>query len=237
MDYHFFKEKLNRFYQHYLGNDRPVFFNIEDTLPELNEVTQNYPLIKREFEQLMRHCQDLPRYHDIDPGESEISDSTPKDWNVFMLYLLGYQLDMTQTHCPELLQILKKIPGLMQAFFSILKPGKSIPKHQGPYLGYLRYHLGIEVPEHQPPKIIVNDKPYQWKNGEAVMFDDFWPHEVVNHSTEPRVVLIIDVLRPMPFLPQMVNRFITHVIARQFYGKKVMQRCEKFGVEARPLAQ
>ncbi len=237
MDYHYFKEKLNRFYQHYLGKERPVFFNIDETIPELNRVTEHYSVIKQEFNQLMSHCENLPRYHDIDPGEADISNTTPKDWNVFMVYLLGYQLDMTKTHCPELNRVLNGIPGLMQAFFSILEPGKSIPKHQGPYLGYLRYHLGIDVPENNAPQIIVNNEPYQWKNGEAVMFDDFWPHEVINHSSAPRVVLIIDVLRPMPFLPDMINRFITNVIARNFYGKKVMERCEKFGVQANPLAQ
>ena len=43
------------------------------------------------------------------------------------------------------------IPNLFQAFFSILEPGKSIPAHEGPYCGYLRYHLGLIVPEESPP--------------------------------------------------------------------------------------
>jgi hypothetical protein len=38
---------------------------------------------------------------------------------------------------------------LYAAFFSILDAGKSAPAHDGPYCGYLRYHLGLIVPRDQ----------------------------------------------------------------------------------------
>jgi hypothetical protein len=44
---------------------------------------------------------------------------------------------------------------------------------------------------------------------------------VVNHSRQTRAVLIVDVRRPLPFVPNLVNRFITNVIARHTYGRKV----------------
>ncbi|WP_426760092.1 aspartyl/asparaginyl beta-hydroxylase domain-containing protein, partial [Pseudomonas aeruginosa] len=133
---------------------------------------------------------EFPRYHDIDPGESAISNTTEKNWNVFMLYLLGYQLKEARLLCPELCNLLEGIPHLIQAFFSILEPGKSIPLHEGPYIGYLRYHLGIHVPQNNPPQILVNNQTYTWKEGEAVLFDDSWPHEVRNTSDDYRAVLI-----------------------------------------------
>jgi aspartate beta-hydroxylase/beta-hydroxylase len=109
-----------------------------------------------------------------------------------------------------------------------MDPGKSVPLHKGPYLGYLRYHLGVKVPTENPPKIVVDGQPYTWKNGEDVMFDDSYPHEVINTCKEPRVVLIIDILRPLPFLPNLLNKIAVHGIAKYTYGRWVMNRVEKF---------
>ncbi|ARG97726.1 peptide-aspartate beta-dioxygenase [Legionella micdadei] len=238
MDYHYFKDIVNNLYGRYVGYDkRPTFFDIEQTFPALNEITKHFSIIKKEFENVLSNSHQLPRYHDIDPGEADISDATQKNWNVFMLYLLGYQLERAETLCPTLCNLIKQVPNLIQAFFSILEPGKSIPLHKGPYIGYLRYHLGIHVPQNNPPQIIVNNQSYTWREGEAVLFDDSWPHEVRNESDDYRAVLIIDVLRPMPFLPHLVNQFVTNVIGRFFYGRKVVKRALQYDEEIKPIAQ
>lgn len=237
MDYHFFKDIINNLYARYVGYDnRPTFFDIEQTYPSLKAVTNHFPSIQKEFEKVLSNTKQLPRYHDIDPGEADISNTTSKDWNVFMLYLLGYQLEKAEHLCPTLCGLLKEIPHLIQAFFSILEPGKSIPLHKGPYLGYLRYHLGIHVPQENPPSIIVNNQPYTWREGEAVLFDDSYPHEVKNESEDYRAVLIIDVLRPMPFLPHLVNQLVTNVFGRYFYGRKVIKRALRYEEEIKPIA-
>ena len=236
MDYHVFKDIVNNFYASYIGHDqRPTFFDIETTYPSLNKITQQVSIIKAEFENVLINTPQLPRYHDIDPGEKAISDTTEKNWNVFMLYLLGYQLQEARTLCPTLCKLIEGVPNLIQAFFSILEPGKSIPLHEGPYLGYLRYHLGIHIPKNNPPQIVVNNQPYTWKEGEAVLFDDSWPHEVRNISDDYRAVLIIDVLRPMSLLPALVNQFVTNVIARYTYGRKTIKRARQYGGEVKPL--
>ncbi|WP_242604532.1 aspartyl/asparaginyl beta-hydroxylase domain-containing protein [Legionella fairfieldensis] len=238
MDYHTFKDIINNLYAYYAGYDkRPTFFDIEKTFPSLNQITLNFPSIKQEFENVLANTSKLPRYHDIDPGEAEISDTTQKNWNVFVLYLLGYQLEKAQALCPVLCNLVKGIPHLIQAFFSILEPGKSIPLHKGPYIGYLRYHLGIHIPKNNPPQIIINNQPYTWKEGEAVLFDDSWPHEVRNESDDFRAVLIIDVLRPMPMFPHLINQFVTQVLGRFFYGRKVVKRALQFDEDLKPLAQ
>jgi aspartate beta-hydroxylase len=236
MDYHYFKTRLNHLYAHFIdGAKRPTFFDIDTTYPELNTITNAFQLIKAEFEAVIASKKELPKYHEIDPGEHEISNTTDKNWNVFMLYLLGYQLDEARVLCPRLCELLNGIPHLIQAFFSIIEPGKSIPLHEGPYLGYLRYHLGLEVPKNNPPQIIVNNQPYTWQEGEAVLFDDSWPHEVKNTSDGYRAVLIIDVLRPMPIFPRLVNQFVTNVIARYTYGRKTMKRAAEYGTAIQPL--
>ena len=236
MDYHYFKDKLNHFYGQYVGHhERPTFFDINQTAPSLSKITAEFSAIKTEFENVLKHTPELPRYHDIDPGEAAISNTTEKNWTVFMIYLLGYEVESARTLCPKLCNLLSGIPHLMQAFFSILEPGKCIPLHEGPYLGYLRYHLGIHIPKNSPPHIIVNQQPYTWREGEAVLFDDSFPHQVNNESDDYRAVLIIDVLRPMPYLPSLVNQFITHIIARYSYGRKTIRRAQQFGGEVKPL--
>lgn len=236
MDYHYFKERLNRFYDGYIDPDtRPTFFDIQQTLPALQKITEHFSIIQTEYQQARAHILQLPQYHEVDPGEVEISQACEKRWNVMMLHLLGYEMTEFHQLFPTTFQLLHEIPGLIQAFFSVLDPGKSIPLHEGPYRGYLRYHLGIQIPRANPPSIIVNNQPYTWREGEAVLFDDSWPHEVRNHSHEPRTVLIIDMLRPLPFIPQLLNRFTTYIIARYFYGRPVVRRAQQYGMQIKPL--
>lgn len=228
LDYHIFKGIINGFLNLYTGGKkRPTFFNIDRTYPELNELTRNYAAIRAELDHVLKTQQNLPEYHDVDPGERAISQTTAKKWSVFMLYILGHKPEANRALCPVTSRILDGIPNLVQAFFSVLDPGKSIPLHEGPYYGYLRYHLALRVPRENPPCIIVNSQKHEWKEGEAVMFDDSWPHEVINNSKEHRVVLIVDVMRRMSLAPSLLNRFVTGVIARNTYGKKVAQRVEK----------
>ena len=227
IDYHIFKSLLNRLIaRHVGGNQRPTFFEIETFYPALQQITQNFPTIQKEYQRVMQVVNDIPSYHDVDPGEADISNTTKNKWSVFMLYLMGYKPEKNRALCPETCRLIAGIPNMMQAFFSILEPGKSIPRHEGPYLGYLRYHLGLQVPKENPPCIWVNDQKYIWQEGKAVLFDDSWPHQVDNDSTEFRAVLIIDVLRPLPFFPRMINKFMSNVVAKYFYGRKVMRRID-----------
>jgi len=229
LDYHIVKSAVNWYFGRYVDRDsRPTFFDIKSCYPALDEVTQAYPVIRREFERLLAAGNELPQYHELDSGERKISSTTPKRWNVFMLEIMGHKPAANVAACPETCRVLAGVPNMIQAFFSILDPGKSVPEHEGPYLGYLRYHLGVRVPAQNPPKLIVNGQDYVWKEGEAVLFDDSWPHSVVNTSDALRAVLIVDVRRPLPLFADLCNRFITDVIARHTYGRSVARKAEAF---------
>jgi aspartate beta-hydroxylase len=229
LDYHIFKSVANAYLGLYVDPPRrPTFFDVAETCPELDRVTRAYPAIRREFDRLMAAAPDLPQYHEVDSGERAISSTTPKRWNVFMLEILGHRPTHNRAQCPETCAALASVPNLIQAFFSILEPGKSVPEHEGPYLGYLRYHLGLRVPAQKPPKLIVNSQDYAWKEGEGVLFDDSWPHSVVNDAAELRAVLIVDIRRPLPRVPDMFNRFLTDVIGRHTYGRHVARKAEQF---------
>lgn len=184
-------------------------------------VTEAFSTILAEFENLQQ--KDLKPYHAIDPEQIRLSKGE-KDWSLFLLHAMGYEPNLAQKHCPKTLELLKPIPGLFQAFFSVLPPGKSIPLHQGSYKGYIRYHLGLKVPEVSPPILKVHNQAYEWKEGEAMLFDDSWPHEVVNNSNEMRAVLVIDVLRSLSFPLSWLNVFLAKTVIKHLYGKQLVNR-------------
>ena len=229
VDYHIFKSALNGYLGLHMDKEnRPTFFNISQAYPALDAVTKAFPAIRKEFDALLEQGLALPQYHEVDSGERAISSTTPNRWNVFMLECLGYKVGPNVARCPETMNALANVPDMIQAFFSILDPGKSVPEHEGPYLGYLRYHLGLRVPKNNPPKIVVNGQDHVWKEGEGVLFDDSWPHKVINESDELRAVLIVDVRRPMPVTANAVNKFVTEVVGRRFYGRPVARKAEQF---------
>jgi aspartate beta-hydroxylase len=232
MDYHGVKSAVNRYLLRYAGQDRrPVFFDIDSICPELRALEHAYPLIRAEADALLEQRVAMPRYHEVNPPATEISSTTQGNWNVFMLELLGHRPESNRARCPATCAALDRVPNILQAFFSVLEPGKSIPLHDGPYVGYLRYHLGVHVPRDDPPMIRVAGHEHVWKDGEAVMFDDSWPHEVINHSREPRVVLIVDLPRPFPLVPRMVNHFMLWKVAAPSYASKVIEKAERYSGE------
>lgn len=80
--------------------------------------------------------------------------------------------------------------------FSILEPGSVISPHSGSFKACLRYHLGLSCPP--DAQILVDGISYSWRDGEDVLFDDNYVHEVVNRSdTEPRIILFCDIERKM----------------------------------------
>ncbi|MFT7772100.1 aspartyl/asparaginyl beta-hydroxylase domain-containing protein [Roseateles sp.] len=229
MDYHAPKRAVNHLLLHYAGHgQRPVFFDIDAVCPELRILEQAFPQIRAECDALLDGHVAMPRYHDINRPATEISATTAGDWKVYMLELLGHKPAGNRARCPDTCAALARVPHTLQAFFSVLDPGKSIPEHEGPYLGYLRYHLGIRVPRTHPPHICVAGQSYTWKEGEGVLFDDSWPHAVVNHADEPRIVLIVDLPRPLPLLPRLVNNLVLWGLAAPLYASKVMRKADRY---------
>ena len=95
----------------------------------------------------------------------------------------------------------------------MLPPGAKLVKHRDPYAGSLRYHLGLVTPNSEDCYIDVDGKKYWWKDGEAVMFDETFIHYANNESEKNRIVLFIDVKRPVTFfLVDWINTLFSKVI-------------------------
>jgi aspartyl/asparaginyl beta-hydroxylase (cupin superfamily) len=215
-----------RLYEAVGGQNRPVFFDVATTAPALLEVQRNYPAIKKEVEALLSGGVNLPRYHEVAPGQERIS-AGEKKWKVFIFDTAGARTKAGRALCPATSAVLDKIPNLFQAFFSILEAGKSIPAHNGPFYGAIRYHLGLLVPRDNPPSIRIKDQFYTWKEGEGVLFDDTWNHEVFNASTGDRVILLVDVLRPLPWHLHVMNRCYK-LFLRAAFASKIIKNADEF---------
>jgi beta-hydroxylase len=99
------------------------------------------------------------------------------------------------------------------AMFSILRGPKHLAPHRGPYRGFLRYHLGLKVPDVESCWIRVGNETRHWVEGESLLFDDTFEHEAQNATNEDRVVLFVDIERPLPPPLDRINRRVITALA------------------------
>ncbi|MDY7002950.1 MAG: aspartyl/asparaginyl beta-hydroxylase domain-containing protein [Cyanobacteriota bacterium] len=177
------------------------------------EVEANWVLIRKELDELLKYRDDLPNFQDISPDQADYT--SPDDlWKTFFMYGYGIKSEKNCQRCPETTRLIEKIPGMKTAFFSILLPGKHIPEHRGPYKGVVRYLLALKVPEPKEKcRIRVGDETRHWEEGKSMMFDDSFPHEAWNETDGVRVVLFLDIMRPMRFPLSFFNELFMKLIA------------------------
>ncbi|GLQ50484.1 aspartyl/asparaginyl beta-hydroxylase domain-containing protein [Dyella flava] len=141
----------------------------------------------------------IPRFHEIMPAQAPISANDGKDWRLFILKVYGAEVDKNMAACPTLAQALTLSPDVLSASLSFLAPRKHIPRHRGPFRGVLRFQLGLSVPvdaDGRPAAVLsLNDDEHRIGDGQHLLWDDTYPHEVWNHSDEMRVALLLDVRR------------------------------------------
>lgn len=186
----------------------PIYDN--HTFPWAAEVENEWEVIRKELDQVMKRREELPSFHEI---TREVETITKDDqWKTFILAGYGLECEENCRRCPETSRILKKIPGMKTAFFSILSPNKHIPPHRGPFNGVLRYHLGLIVPEpRERCRIRIDNKITHWEEGESLIFDDCFNHEVWNDTNGFRAVLFVDFERPVKFPFNLLNKFILNI--------------------------
>ncbi|MEL6221823.1 MAG: aspartyl/asparaginyl beta-hydroxylase domain-containing protein [Cyanobacteria bacterium J06627_8] len=188
-----------------------TFFS-NDQFPWSYELEANWTVIRDELEGVFQHVQDLPNFQDIMPRQQRIS---PDDgWKTYYFCAFGFIAKKNCERCPETWKLLKTIPGLKVAFFSILSPGKVIPLHNGKHKGLIRYHLGLMVPEPKEDcRIQVGGQWAHWEEGKSLIFDDTYPHQVINKTDGYRAILFLDIARPFRFPLSLVNWTVSQILA------------------------
>lgn len=118
-------------------------------------------------------------------------------WRSFFLWGYGFPIEENLARCPKTARLVAEVPGLVSAFFSILAPGTHIPDHRGVSKGLITCHLGLIVPRDGDVRMRVGDRVVRWAEGETLVFDDTYRHEVWNETGGNRVVLLIQFERPL----------------------------------------
>ncbi|MHA6717984.1 aspartyl/asparaginyl beta-hydroxylase domain-containing protein [Sphingomonas sp. RS6] len=118
-------------------------------------------------------------------------------WRSVFLWGYGYRVDENVARCPQTARLVERIPGLNSAMFSIIAPGAHIPPHRGVTKGLISCHLGLVVPRDGDVRMRIDDRVVRWADGETLVFDDTYDHEVWNESAHTRIVLLIQFRRPL----------------------------------------
>jgi len=181
-------------------NNPPFITNYHDIFPSSVEIEKNSNIIINEFKHYIKN--NKPEcIRKSNPGFTIENNSIEDNcWRVLHLKKIGkIDNDMIQ-YFPITCELVKN-KQIHNASFSILDPGVEIPPHVGYYKGYLRYHMGVIIPNNNTNRtddkayIVCDGEKYIWKDGEGIVFDDMYLHYVKNPSNQKRVVLYLDIKR------------------------------------------
>ena len=112
--------------------------------------------------------------------------------------------------------------------FSLLSSGSHVAPHSGPSNTRLRVHLGLDIPEQKDDddlaslsKLRVGNEYFTWKNGEMLIWDDSYDHEVwhyhpKNHS---RLIFMVDLWHPDLTIKQIAEVILNSKYDKMFITK------------------
>ncbi|OYW22210.1 MAG: aspartyl beta-hydroxylase [Sphingomonas sp. 32-62-10] len=171
--------------------------------PWTQTLRDNWEAIRDEAVAVALRGNAAPSLVTISPDHKGIAEVD--SWRSFFLHGYGFAIPENIARCPNTAKAIAGIPGLNSAFFSILAPGTHIPDHRGVTKALITCHLGLIVPKDGPQtegqdqgvRMRVDDQIVRWGEGEMLVFDDTYRHEVWNDSDATRVVLLIHVERPL----------------------------------------
>lgn len=174
--------------------------------------------IRSELDDVLTHPEDIPAFHQLSPDQQRISKGD--NWKTYVFYAFGNRVDENCATCPVTATLLDELPALQNAWFSILAPRYHIPPHRGPTRAVIRCHLGLKVPaDGDNCWLRVDDQICHWQEGQCLVFDDTYEHEVKNDTDEVRVVLFLDFDRPMDLAGRALNRLVIGAIRASAYVK------------------
>jgi beta-hydroxylase len=211
-----------------LVGDEPVLDNRH--FPHLEPLCANWEAIRDEAREILKHREAIPAFQEVSTDQKRIAKDT--NWRTFILYGFGLKSEKNCRQAPVTCALLEQIPNLQTAWFSILAPGYHIPAHRGVSKGIIRGHLGLIIPaERENCRMRVGDKTFVWREGEIVVFDDTFEHEVWNDTDEERVILLFDFDRPMGSLGRLLNDSFLRLLKLTSYYRDPLRRMQ--GLEDR----
>lgn len=187
-----------------------------ERFPAAQRFVDAWPALSDEALHLAENIRQVPRFHELMASQADISANDDRDWRMFVLKAYGVAVPHNMAQCPVLAGIVEANPDVLTATLSFLAPHKHIPQHRGPFRGVLRFYMGLSVPSDangMPSTVLTIDgNDYHIGNGECILWDDTYPHEVINRSDSPRIALLLDVWRRgMPLDMELLSRLLIGV--------------------------
>ncbi|MDA7966879.1 aspartyl/asparaginyl beta-hydroxylase domain-containing protein [Ruegeria sp.] len=178
--------------------------------PELKPLQDNWKTIRDEAQSL--NDQGAIKASD-DLDDIGFNSFFKTGWTRFYLKWYGSSLGSAKELCPVTTQMVEQIPSIKGAMFTALPPGARLVRHRDPFAGSLRYHMGLSTPNDDQCFIDVDGTKYSWRDGEVVMFDETYIHHAENETDANRIVLFLDIKRPVWFAPiNWINTVFSNVV-------------------------
>lgn len=211
--------------------------------PSFRLLEDNHKIIRDECVKLLGIKEKLTDMEAMGGGYTAGGIHTAR-WKTFM-FKSGSFIEENCRLAPKTTELLRQIPNVYTIFFSVLDPHQHIPPHFGYYKGFLRYHLGVIIPQDNVDRrcwlrinadladnrlrdksLIDRGETYYWKEGAGVMFDDTFLHDAANESDEVRVVMWMDVARRMPWYLHLFNKLVLFVIHQEGSVKRIRKNAK-----------
>lgn len=171
---------------------------MERHFPAHAELSRLTLQLQEQARALLPHLENLPRFHQLSSTQGRFAYRDGRRWSVLPLRIYGVDLPENQARLPALTPFLRAHPEVIGAMVSCLASGKHIRPHRGPFRGILRYHLTLLCacgdPQHDC-RLRVADHWIPYREGEALLWDDTYEHEVHNRTDGDRIALLLDVRR------------------------------------------
>lgn len=194
--------------------------------PDAQRFTAHWQQIREETLTVAQDLRNIPRFHEIMSEQASISANDARDWRMFIMQAYGQPIARNLARCPQLAQLIASSPDVLSASLSFLAPGKQVPAHRGPFRGILRGYLVLSMPKRadgEPAAVLkVDGREYRLNEGEFMLWDDTFEHEVWNDSDQVRTVLLLDIRRRD--LPRGLRILSSGIIALVRLNVRVIQR-------------
>lgn len=179
--------------------------------PELTPLRENWKTIRDEANDLYEagHIQSSDKHNDM-----IFLAFYKRGWKRFYLKWYDDFMPSAKELCPKTVELVRSIPNINAAAYTLLPAGAMLGKHRDPCAGSLRYHLGLITPQNTDScKIWVDGQEHVWRDGKDVVFDETYVHWALNDTSQPRIILFCDVTRPLRFgLVRGVNNLMTKLL-------------------------
>ncbi|MGH6726561.1 MAG: aspartyl/asparaginyl beta-hydroxylase domain-containing protein [Pseudolabrys sp.] len=191
----------------------PATLEAAHYFPNAQRFTDRWTEMREEAMAVAAALNKVPRFHDVMAAQADISANDGRDWRVFIMKAFGVTQPKNLARAPTVAELVNEMPEVLSATFSYLAPGKHIPEHRGPLRAILRFHLMLSMPNDDSgrPACVMNidGVPYRLSDGESLLWDDTYRHEVWNRSDRTRIALLLDVWRKdMPMDIALLSRAI-----------------------------